>query len=399
MGVGGLILLAFSVAWCQAFSPTQWLPSTKRMPSRLGVMGEDYVNQMSDEEKLELFQVMLRDLQVEGVPLLDCDADQVHTLQTALWTTMAELCEQDEAQKVCLVLSQIPMDALKMFVDDFFILKTQRPPMDHLPDLERVSASLVGKGLGPAIVLEVAPNSTPGSSAPSAVNEYACSAAMKAFVDRVMIGNDAEASFGMGSEGMGSGEIQYRFCNSACAPSVVAYFWNCVCELLTTPDEALPNMVLQLPALSDDHERFVAITQLISRSLCLFQGDAVLSLVHLHPKYSRDDVYPVANPAFGHLPPLSWIEPMLRASGKDETLTSEELQLSNYQHRAPSAAVNILRNSLLGDPQIVDLNLDDGRTMQASGLDTYTTNALKAAAIGPERLQEALEAEIAIMNT
>lgn len=62
------------------------------------------VDELSDERKANLFQFLLRDLQVEGVPLLAVDANQVDTLQAAMWTTLAELCDQADADQACLVL-------------------------------------------------------------------------------------------------------------------------------------------------------------------------------------------------------------------------------------------------------------------------------------------------------
>ena len=378
---------------------------------------------MSDEEKANMFQVMLRDLQIEGTPLLDCDADQVHTLQTALWTTMAELCDQDDAQKVCLVLSSIPIAALQSFVNDFFLLKMQNvEQMKDLPELDRLTASVLGKGVGPAIVLEVSAKNTNDKSSsnsdndaaaaagdaaaylPSKVyNEFACAAAHKGFVERVVRGSspsgNSAATIGLGDEGLGPGDAVYRFTNQHSVCNIMAFFWNCVCEVLVAPETDVPNMVLQLPAI-EKHARFAAITHLLSRSLCLYQGDAVLSLVHFHPEYQRDEIDPADKPAFGHLPPTGWVQPMMRAAGMDDSvLTESNKDLLNYQHRAPVCAVHILRNNLLGDPKVVDIVLDDGTAVQASGLETYATNAEQLVGIGDGPLREALTQEVNMANS
>ena len=55
---------------------------------------------MTDERKSEVFQTLLRDLQIEGVPLLGCDANQVSTLNAAIWTTMAEIGDADDGQNM-----------------------------------------------------------------------------------------------------------------------------------------------------------------------------------------------------------------------------------------------------------------------------------------------------------
>ena len=64
------------------------------------------LEEMDEERKSNLFQTLLRDLQIEGVPLLGCDANQVSTLSAAIWTTMAELGDSDEENKACLILGK-----------------------------------------------------------------------------------------------------------------------------------------------------------------------------------------------------------------------------------------------------------------------------------------------------
>lgn len=110
---------------------------------------------ISNERKSNLFQALLRDLQIEGIPLLGCDANQVSTLNAAIWTTMAELGDCDEEQRACLVLEDIPVSALLAFAEDFTVLKTQARLMDYLPELRRYSVSVLGKGVGPALLLEL----------------------------------------------------------------------------------------------------------------------------------------------------------------------------------------------------------------------------------------------------
>ena len=111
-------------------------------------MSSDPLVDLDDERKANLFQALLRDLQIEGVPLLGCDANQVHTLNAALWTTMAELSANPKADRACLVLEEIPLSALLAFAEDFTVLKTQDRLMTYLPELRRFSVSVVGKGLG-----------------------------------------------------------------------------------------------------------------------------------------------------------------------------------------------------------------------------------------------------------
>jgi hypothetical protein len=357
------------------------------------------LDELDNERKANLFEALLRDLQVEGVPLLGCDADQVHTLQAAIWTTMAELCEQNEAQKACLILENIPLAALKMFVDDFLVLKTQADQMEYLPELQRVSASLVGKGVGPAILLEVTAKPARKIESPTkSVYEYQCSAAMKAFTDRVVLGNGVPpTAIGLGDEGSAP-PIVYRYTFSSNTCAILSMFWNCVCEMLSVPYEEAGTVCLMMPAV-EEHDRFARVAQLMSRSLCLYQGDAVFSLVHFHPEYDRAIIQPVDKPAFGHLPPIGWLRPMIQANGMEGSkLDDASLQKSNYQRRSPVSAVNIVRNSLLADPIIVDIELENGVVTQASGLEVYCRNTLALAAADERILEAAHHAEMAIVN-
>jgi hypothetical protein len=381
--------------------------------------GEDPVEDLDEQRKKNLFQCLLRDLQIEGVPLLECDAFQAHTLQAALWTTMAELSEQVDAQKVCLVLEGIGTDALRTLVDDFLVLKAQRRLMEYLPELERFSLSLVGKGVGPAIVIETKQKSAQSAEI-GTFEEEKINAAMKTFIDRHIAGlqicpytkNANKAPQGLEQLDIHPGQIGYRFCGFGEVCHVLSSFWTCVCELLSVPDDKVSCMVLSMPAIGsgDDadsnqsHNRFAAVAELVGRSLCLYRGDDVFETLHFYPGYDRNLIHPVDKAAFGHLPPMSFLRPMLRANGNDkeaEALSDEELHLSNFQRRAPYTAVVIKRVShfeaLAGSAnEIIDLELDNGQLEKASGVQCYASNAIKLATKGEKALQEGLEADIAI---
>ena len=79
---------------------------------------------------------------------------------------MAELSANPLAERVCLVLEDIPLSAWLAFAKDFTVLKTQERLMQYLPELKRFSVSLVGKGVGPAVLIETGESnaSTVGSS-------------------------------------------------------------------------------------------------------------------------------------------------------------------------------------------------------------------------------------------
>ena len=95
-------LLLATAAMClpaSAFSPS----SAVSRPARSWSLGsalpsadaEAAIAELDDDRRANLFQATLRDLQVESVPLMGCDANRVETMNAALWTTMAELSESD----------------------------------------------------------------------------------------------------------------------------------------------------------------------------------------------------------------------------------------------------------------------------------------------------------------
>jgi len=367
----------------------------------------------------------LKAQQIEQVPLLEVDVTQAHTLQAALWTTMAELSEQNDAQKVCLVLEGIGVGALRTIVDDFVVLKTQSRLMNNLPELERFAISVVGKGAGPAIVIETQERmKSADPTTESEFDELKVTASMKSFVDRLVVGqglcpytkSSVKVPEGLQELNILPGPIGYRYSGFSEVCHIMSAFWNCVCELISLPGESLSTVILTMPALTgsttkaDDsepsgHDRFVAVSELISRNLCLFRGDDVLEVLHFYPNYDRDLIEPKDKPAHGHLPPTSWLRPMLRHAGHDDEAANfsnndDIILSSNFQRRSPFPAVVITRVSyfeaLAGSSnEIVDLTLDDRSMVKASGVPSYAQNVIKLAVEGPEKLQEALQSEIA----
>jgi hypothetical protein len=377
--------------------------------------GDVPVDDLSEDRKATLFQFLLRDLQVEGVPLLGVDSDQAHTMQAALWTTLAELSEQDDEQKACLIFEDIPVAALITFVEDFTALKSQERLMKALPELGRFNLSLLGKGVGPAILIEAAAPAESQQGDTMDMDENKCTAAMKMFMDRVVAEmnvcpytkNNQLAPEGLQDAGFPAAPIGYRVCGSNEVCHVLSAFWNAVCELLVTPADQLSATMLSLPAVgaADSDARFEAVAELLSRSLCLYSsGDDVLELLHFHPTYDRDQIHPTTELAHGHLPPISWLRPMLAQNGNTNEaneLSEQDLKVSNYQRRSPVPAVCIKRVEQINAGtdaanRMVDLALDDRTVVQARGIPTYARNVLRLVEVGADALQEALDAEIAI---
>jgi len=381
------------------------------------------MDDLSEEDRrTTIFQNLLRDLQNEGVPLLGCDVDAVHTMNAALWTTMSELSLQNDARKSCLIMERIPLPALQAFVNDFNALKSQTRLLTQLPELQRIHVSMVGNGIGPALSIQTTER-TPleleqyleRSAIEETLNEAKCTEALRSFITRIVI--DAEtcpytrtpdhAATGLLKKGITPGPVAYRFSSSSDACAVLGTFWNTVCELLSTPQEQLSTTMLSLPAIGvgdtdEAHSRFVAVVELIGRNLCLFRGDGAFGLVHFHPAYDRAKVFPVDKPAYGHLPPRGWLRAMLRMNGNGdaaERFTDEELAMSDFQRRAPFTAINVLRAGQLdaaaGKYSIVNLDLGGGRLEKASGIQTYSRNVMRLVSLGEDLLQDGVHHDMA----
>lgn len=244
-------------------------------------------DELSEERRASLFQFLLRDLQVEGVPLLSvemnsttihnqsepmndevvadiCSAGNFAILQAALWTTMAELVEQNQLvdgddvdavvgdevdpvnnRKACLVVEDVRVEDLRRFID-FFETKIKSEDSvvaRYFPEIRRMRLSLVGKGIGPALLMEVvnpldansssavppATDATTSQPGPSSEGGYRAVAAMKMFVDRTM---PCESPDEQSAERNGDAVIQYRTCFFSDIFHIQSSFWNCMCEVV-----------------------------------------------------------------------------------------------------------------------------------------------------------------------
>eukprot|EP00980_Cylindrotheca_fusiformis_P029591 scaffold23546_cov220-Cylindrotheca_fusiformis.AAC.2 len=256
-------------------------PSISKQPTRKSAgfpafaASPNPVDELSEERRANLFQFLLRDLEVEGVPLLGCDADQAHTTQGTIWTVMAQLSESDVGSKACMVLENMPVESLREIVDDFATLKADETLMGPLFELKRFNVTLVGRGVGPAILVETGNrtdaevskyNSFISSSPPP--NELSWTAAMKTFVARMQLEKG----------GIVPSPVAYRLSASNDVCDILATFWTCVCELIAQSEEDLRSTVLCLPSVLEDSEsseeleRFSAISNVVTRSLFMARG-------------------------------------------------------------------------------------------------------------------------------
>ena len=367
----------------------------------------DPLADMDQERRENLYKCLLRDLQIEQVPLLEVDVDQLHTLQAAIWTIMAELSENANAQRVCLVLEEIGVDALRVFQNDFTDLKSESQLMEQLPELQRFNISVVGKGVGPALLVETG-NATMKSTQVDTIDydESKVAAAMEKFVDRISASIDLKGDAGP--------IIAYRCTGSSDLCLQMSGLWNCVCEMMVASEDQLSSVMLILPGLNGkkapdsdgSQNRFAAIAELISRSLGMARSDENVEIQLYHPEYDRDLIQQKdKDDALGHLLPTSMLRPMLLREGysvETNKPLGNELRLAyNLQRRSPFPAILLKRRVRKGEnDEIINLEMEDGNVEKVSSrLSVYARNAIKLAEIGQDKLQDSLQTEIANGNS
>jgi len=228
---------------------------------------------LNEERKSNLFQFLLRDLQVEGVPLLEVDVMETHTMQTALWTTMAEM--QVGEQKACLLFQELPVETLRAFVDDFASLQDDESIVGSFSELKHFNVTLVGKGVGPAIVLET--NSSQSAISITDINDEEIVAIQKKSVAVSEFLKSLEAT-----------EVVHRVCNFGDAFHLLAQFWNCVCE--TRVDESSTARLLACPAVSNSNSR-EAFSNLVARTIELYDESQSTRAVLTNEKSEIASVY------------------------------------------------------------------------------------------------------------
>ena len=354
---------------------------------------DDDGDELSEERKANLFQFLLRDLQVEGTPLLSCDARDTHTFFAAVFTTMAEISLENNSTKACLILEDIPMDTLRSFVDEFGAIKTETRLMEELPELKRFNVSLVGRGLlGPAMILETSTRTTQEvklyqnkikvETKQDDLDRW--TAGQKTFVSRMVEGR-GESGVSIPPHQNEQQEeppvsVAYRFAGSSDVCDVLAGFWYNICELQTTNVDDIGSVMFCYPTMPTPPgtknkkkagERYAAVAEVINRVLTLYSSDGKgdntvgdeptseeenegFKVVHVNPVYERETIYPKPQHQQeddGHLPPTSWLRSMMEAIEEGntelaESLSDQQLSIQNYQRRSPLPGVLIERTSV-----------------------------------------------------
>jgi hypothetical protein len=282
---------------------------------------DDPVGKLSIGRRQELFQFLLRDLQVEGVPLLSVDisANNLLALQAAIWTTFVELREiqvsspdyilnstatESNTRKVCLVLEDFPISVLQSFARTFKQIQEEFKQHDTLSDLAKLKISLVGKGVGPGLILEIINN--PEEAARDDQGKEAqlinlqlvadkCKEATNAFMDR--IGNIILCDHSMENE---EHDTHYRFSPGNDLTQILSLFWNCACELTlyqNSNKDVHSLLMIHNPWNRLPFQQFVSLTQILSRWFHWVENNGeqnslpnAITLTYFHPQYQRLEI-------------------------------------------------------------------------------------------------------------
>lgn len=114
--------------------------TSPRNPTRIRILAQNRAEDLFDEtRRQELFEVFLRDLQIQNVPILELSCPSPATVQASFWSTL----EQTAGDTTCLIYPDQSTDELREFLD------TNKP----LKEMDSIKVSLVGNGLGPALVV------------------------------------------------------------------------------------------------------------------------------------------------------------------------------------------------------------------------------------------------------
>jgi hypothetical protein len=253
---------------------------------------------LSEERRAKLFQFLLRDLQVEGVPLLEVEvSNNAYALQAAVWTIFAELFQSEEGDDsaetenghkaaACLILPGMSIDILRNFVTDFEAWQREHWLLAEIPELACLRVSLVGKGLGSALVLKVLPNVSGSSTTAvgttlSAANERRYLQGMANFATIVQ---SMASPLQQQEERMADGTLAFRCCPHHNIFSVLSTYWNCVCQLVS--DSKMQDLVLLLHDAAPETcstSRFVAMTFLLRAGL---SEESRVNLAYYHPDFA-----------------------------------------------------------------------------------------------------------------
>lgn len=394
------MMKASLIVWIAVFLPlSSSLSIYKERPGRHGWVAaatrqvvrssrSSSVDELDEERRANLFQFLLRDLQVEGVPLLEVDVDQPQTLHLAIWTTLAELSNSvtpspsttigyDEA-RACLVLESISMDTIKRLVEYMADIKRDSNRNKLLPGLGSFNVSLVGKGIGPAVLLEA--TGIAGLDQQSTHIEYVdnirCLASVKMFMDRM----EWFSSSGTSTDDLRSTPI-YRVCPYTDVCNTMSSLWNGICEMVMTQQPvvvAFPALFFTSPTLYWEYTRFVqhSIAELWSTAA------APVELAFLHPMYNRDGIEPMNDPIPGHLPPTRlWRSLITTISSEPTTM---DYSVINYHRRSPIPIIVIMPRMVSHDRERLD-QIDRQWDLKV------ISNIL---GLGEERLEELLQSEI-----
>jgi hypothetical protein len=295
--------------------------------------------------------------------ILEANVDNALTFTIAFWAEVARAMEDEAPRDALLMCPNIPEDAVAMQSDAY--MAAAKELEDVLPDLLSVRTSIEAptfgplKGINGIRITRIGKSYPPGDSA-----QADCAvAALKEWVDDVVAGmkvcpytSSADLSaVSLESKGVQPGGVTYPASLGTCSAAVIRDLWFATADMLNAPATEVATVVMSAPHFASGPGSFkvwVAWTELLCSSLRMFAIDNLIKLIVFHPEYSRDMVEPIDSPAHCHLPPLTWMPPMMRtfyASSMAEDGQDDKFpyHVSDFQRRAPCPAVNILRGERL----------------------------------------------------
>ena len=303
-------------------------PSNRRKDDTKGDEGGDVMVVNTEREiallplerRTNLYQTLLRDLQIEDIPLLSVDSSGfAPVVYAAAWSIMSQLLfelEEDQknnivsdnqenvsnnnlARKTCLIVedASIDDDVLRPFVRVFNALKSSPEVMKCLPELDLFQINLLGMGVGPALVIEITDSSAALSSMDNgkkvddislSPSTLSCTDSLFSFDRRIFTdagilphplhksSSSSSSSSSPSSSSISSIPIESSSGSDAC--SILAALWTSSCSILRPPKSTSTTsttsstndtnaVLLGIPNLTSSWERFTTIGRIFAAGL------------------------------------------------------------------------------------------------------------------------------------
>lgn len=123
------------------------------------------------------------------------------------------------------------------------------------------------------------------------------------------------------------GTVHYR--TSPLGPLGLSNFYKLCDDILSNNEVDYNSGILTFPNVP--FTSFLQFTELCKFGLDFTGLETRIQLVYFHPKYTRDEVTPIDQLVYGHLPPTEWYPYMADVIGRGEVV--EDLGMQDYQRR------------------------------------------------------------------